>query len=266
MNAFTKKDLMEMWERPPERQYMIATSKMLEAIRDTEGNIAICFSGGKDSSLLLDMYCEVVKMTEYAEKPIDVHFANTTNETSALLSFVGEFIPYIQQKHGVTINFTEVKPPNGLTWAKFVLENGIPLISKMQSKAIRTIKADMASTRCDYETVRRLASPDIKCVNELFEIGFSKTGVLALTGYVSKNKTFGKLFTASKKWLPMANCAIDITEQCCVKIKEAALDSLGRQRGTMTGEQAAESTSREAAYLKTGCNAMVQGGFTSQSL
>lgn len=47
MNAFSKLDLVEMWKRPVERQYNIAISKMVEAIRDTDGDITICFSGGE---------------------------------------------------------------------------------------------------------------------------------------------------------------------------------------------------------------------------
>ena len=99
----TKAELTQMWRRPVERQYNIAISKMLEAIRDTEGDITICFSGGKDSSLLLDMYCEIIQSTEYRDKPIKVAFADTTNETRAIYDYVSFFIPYIEQKYNVKI-------------------------------------------------------------------------------------------------------------------------------------------------------------------
>lgn len=251
--VFTKAELQEMWKRPVERQYMIAQAKIFQAISETKGDISISFSGGKDSSLLLDMYCEVLQMTEYKDKPVQVAFADTTNETLAMYQFVKSFIPYIQNKYGVKIEFTKLRPANGLTWARFVLDNGIPLISKEQSKAVRTIKADMKRTGCDYETVRRLAKQDEKCVQELFDIGFSKTGVLSITGWVSKRKAFGKRFMISRKWLPMVDCPVDLTEQCCVNIKEAPLKSLPT-KNQMTGEQAAESLMREMNYLQTGCN------------
>jgi len=263
-DAFSKADLVEMWKRPVERQYNIAIAKILEAIRDTEGDITICFSGGKDSSLLLDMYCELIGGTPYAKKPIKVAFADTTNETTAMLKFIKEFIPYVENKHGVHINFGKVKPPNCLTWAGFVKENGIPLISKAQSKAIRTVKADMKATGCDFETVKRLARQDENAVKELFDIGFSKTGVLSLTGWVSYRQQFGKHFMVAKKWLPMVACEVDLTDLCCVNIKEKALNSATDSR-KMTGEQASESKTREAVYLKTGCNSrMADGGYTSK--
>lgn len=259
MGVFTKAQLVEMWKRPVERQYNIAISKILEAIRDTEGDITICFSGGKDSALLLDLYCQLLIGTPWANKPVKVAFANTTNETRTMIQFVKQFIPYIENKYGVHIDFKEFKPPKGLTWAAFVKENGIPLISKDQSKVIRTVKADMLATGCDFETVKRLARQDERAVKELFDIGFSRTGVLALTGWVSSRQQFGKEFMLSKKWMPMVCCEVDLTEQCCVRIKEAALNSVN-EGNRMTGEQAAESKKREAVYLKTGCNAKMAGG------
>lgn len=264
MAVFTKQELVEMWKRPVERQYNIALTKIFQAIRETDGDISICFSGGKDSSLLLDMFCEIWKGTDYGSRPVKVRFADTTNETRNMKNFIYWFIPYMEKKHGVTIDFQTVRPPNGLVWAQYVRDNGIPLISKMQSKAIRKVKRDMSITGCDYETVVKLAKPEMACVNELFDIGFSKTGVLALTGYISYKGTFGTYFTLSKRWLPMVACEIPLTEQCCVKIKEAALNSLHDPR-IMTGEQAAESSNREAAYLKTGCNIRLpNGGYKSK--
>lgn len=259
MNAFTKKDLIEMWKRPVERQYNIAMTKIFEAIKDTGGDISICFSGGKDSALLLDMYCETVSQTAYRDKPVQVYFANTTNETKNMISFIHSFIPWVEEKYGVTVDFHKVRPSKNLVWVNFVRDNGIPLISKAQSKAIRTVKQDMKNTGCDFDTVLRLAKPEMSCVNELQDIGFSKTGILSLTGYVSSRQCFGKMFTLSKKWFPMLKCDIDLTEQCCVKIKEEPL-RIFTNMSMMTGEQANESASREVTYLKRGCNARLPNG------
>lgn len=259
-NVYTPADLAEMWKRPVERQYNIAMTKMLEAIISTEGDMRIAFSGGKDSSLLLDMYCEMISGTPWKDKPVCVSFADTTNETSAMLQFVRDFVKYEEEKWGVNIDFTAVRPPKNLTWVKFIKDNGIPLISKDQSKRIRTVKADMKRTGLDLESVTRLYMGDMGAVRELQSLGFSATSILALTGYVSSRGEFGKKFTLSRKWLPMVGCPVDLTDQCCVKIKEAALDSLPQSANRMTGEQAAESKNRTASYLKTGCNIKLPDG------
>ncbi len=264
MSKFTKAELVQMWKRTPERQYNIASAKILEAIRDTDGEITICFSGGKDSALLLDMYCDLLTHSKWADKTVKVIFADTTNETNAMRQFIKGFITYVTEKYGVKIDFDTVRPPNGLTWAGFVKQNGIPLISKQQSKAIRAVKTDMQATGCDFETVKRLARQDEKAVKELFDIGFSKTGVLALTGWVSRRQEFGRQFMLSKRWMPMVCCEVDLTHLCCVNIKEAALNAVNSDC-RMTGEQAAESKTREAVYLMTGCNArMADGSYTSK--
>ena len=259
-NVFTKAQLVEMWKRPVERQYNIAISKMLEAIYATKGEMMIGFSGGKDSSLVLDMYCEIISTTPWKDKPVCVAFADTTTETSTMMRFIKDFIKYEEEKWGVKINLISVRPPNKLTWAKFVKENGIPLISKDQAKRIRTVKADMEKTGVDFNTVERLYMGGMDAVNELQDLGFRKTSILALTGYVHARDDFGKMFTLSRKWLPMVCCPVDLTEQCCVRIKEATLDRIPDSMNRMTGEQAAESKQRETVYLKTGCNIKLPSG------
>lgn len=260
--VFTKEELVEMWERPVERQYNIAISKILECINETKGNVTLCFSGGKDSSLLADMYCSVISQTKYKDVPVKLAFANTTNETSANLRHVFSFVEYLKTKYGVAIDFNEVRPKT--VWAKFIKERGLPLISKEQAKAIRHIKTDMKKTGCDYETVIKLSSPTIKSVRELRDIGFSASGILSLTGYVSSRDSFGKKFVLSKIWRPMLFCEVDLSELCCLHVKEMPLDKLGGLN-RMSGEQAIESQRRTDAYLKTGCNIRLpDGGYKSK--
>ena len=88
--VFTRAELVEMWKRPVERQYNIAITKILEAIFATKGKMMIAFSGGKDSSLVLDMYCELISSTPWKGEPIDVVFADTTTETSAMMFILGK--------------------------------------------------------------------------------------------------------------------------------------------------------------------------------
>lgn len=262
-NVFTKKDLVKMWKRPVERQYNVAITKILECIYQTEGDVTIGFSGGKDSTLLADMYCDIVTQTPFKHMPVKLAFANTTNETSANLKHIDSFIKYLRTKYGVFIDFKEVKPKT--TWANFVRDRGIPLISKEQAKAIRHIKTDMRKTGCDFETVVKLSSPSIKSVRELEDIGFSKSGILSLTGYVSSRDSFGKKFKLSNIWRPMLLLEeVDLNELCCLHIKEMPLDKLdGNNR--MSGEQASESQRRTDAYLKTGCNIRLpDGGYKSK--
>lgn len=242
-----------MWQRTPERQLSVAFSKIFEALRDVGANICVSFSGGKDSALLLDMLCEAWLYFGFHSEPIRVCFADTTNETRNMLDYIAFYIPYLENKYGVKIDFERKRPANGLTWVSFVKENGIPLISKAQAKAVRSIRQDLLRLGLDVEDALRRTAPNLDNVRELFDLGFSKTAVLSLTGYVSYKGEFGNCFKISKQWLPMLSSPVDITEQCCVKIKEKTLKSIDAPY-VMTGEQASESAARESVYLKYGCN------------
>jgi hypothetical protein len=259
-NVYTKQELAHMWKRPLEEQYNTAFAKILQAINETEGDIAVCFSGGKDSSLLLDMYAEAVTLTPWADRPIRVLFANTTNETDAMLRHVRSFIPWVEQKYGVIIDFEELRPADGMTWVKFVKENGIPLVTKKQARCIRDLRMDINRLGLCREDIERLnVHGDRKAVQELQDMGLTQSSILHLTGYVSSRDAFGEMFTLSKKWRPMLWCPVDITEQCCVIIKEGPLEKLSA-KSCMTGEQAMESESRTMSYLKTGCNVRLGNG------
>jgi 3'-phosphoadenosine 5'-phosphosulfate sulfotransferase (PAPS reductase)/FAD synthetase len=253
-----------MWKRPLDVQYNTAFAKILQAINDTEGDISICFSGGKDSSLLLDMYAEAITMTKWADKPIQVLFANTTNETDAMLHHVRSFIPWIEQKYGVKINFKEIRPDKGVVWANFVLKNGIPLTTKKQARCIRDLRDDIKRLGLEREDIERLHRVgDRKAVQELQDMGLTQSSILHLTGYVSSRDAFGGMFILSKKWRPLLWGPVDITEQCCVILKEGPIKKLSA-KSCMTGEQAAESEARTMNYLANGCNArMAKGEYKS---
>ena len=81
MSEFEKADLVRMINEPLPKQYNRILTKVMEAINLTVGDIVLCFSGGKDSALLLDMYCEILAMLGMASTPVKVAWANTTNET-----------------------------------------------------------------------------------------------------------------------------------------------------------------------------------------
>ena len=114
-NIYEKSDLMRFINEPLPMQYQRIMAKIMQAIMWTEGDIAIAFSGGKDSALMLDMYCDIVS-TLYStlkDKPIKVMWANTTNETKAMREYVPFFIKRCEAKYGVKIDFVEVTPKKG---------------------------------------------------------------------------------------------------------------------------------------------------------
>lgn len=265
LNKYTMDDLKEMQMRPPGRQINVAISKILEAIRDTEGDISISFSGGKDSCLVADLYCDVVRGTRYADKPVHLDFADTTNETSAMLRHVDYFPEYLRNRYGVNVELTRFRPKNGRTWAKVILEEGCPFISKRTASSIRKIRSGMNRTGTSYEDAIKLFTDkdELWKVMELEDRGFSHTEVLYLTGWIHSRQRFSKFYRIPRMWLPMLNSPVPVSEVCCSRIKEGSLPN----RATMTGEMAQESERRRDDYLYTGCNfRLADGTYKSKPL
>lgn len=251
-NKYTKKQLSWIQSRPFEEQYNFATTRFIEAIKETNGDIMLSFSGGKDSALLLDMYCEIA-LTMFGINNIHVGYADTTNETKAMREYVPWFIDRCEKKYGVTIHMTTTRPKDGMTFARVVRDKGVPFISKMQASVISKTKKSMDKAGVTYEDVIKYAKQDICARDALREMGLNDTAVLALTGWSCRRGDFGKEFIISKKWLSFLNCNIPLTNECCVILKETPLMDL-KYPNIMTGEQAEESKMRENQWLQHGCN------------
>ena len=145
------------------------------------------------------------------------------------------------------------KTRRGATFASVVREKGVPFISKMLSGTIQKTKRSMVEAGVRYDDVVKYAKQDIYSRDALREMGLNDTAVLALTGWSCRRNDFGKAFRIAKQWLPLLNCDIPLTNECCAILKERPIHNL-QYPNEMTGEQASESKMREASWLKHGCN------------
>ena len=260
-NLFEKSDLIRLTSEPLERQYNRIISKIMEAIYWTNGDIVICFSGGKDSALILDMYCEIISKfyPNLRQQPIKVAWANTTNESKNMVNYVKWFIQHCETKYGVTISFTEVKPLNNDNIVKVMKREGLPFISKSVASILRKARKSMDDNGISYDDIKHLHKPTIQCRDALREMGLNDTTVCAMTGWSCKRNDFGNAFVLPSKWMPLLrlkeelNLDIKFSEKCCHFLKKEPLSRLNYPN-IMIGEQALESRNREYAWLKTGCN------------
>lgn len=264
-NTFTKKDLIRMTQEPVERQYQRMLAKIAEAYSLSHGDIVICFSGGKDSALILDMYCEWLKAIGKTDVPVKVAWANTTNETAAMVKYVKWFIERTEKKYGVKIDLHEVKPTNNQNFITVMKSEGLPFVSKSVSSIVRKVTKDMEAHGITYDDVKNLHHPTIKCRDTLREMGLSDTTVLSFTGWSCKRDDFGTCFVLPQQWMPLLDIKrvtglnIRFSEKCCTILKKEPLSRLNFPN-MMTGEQALESMSRENAWLKNGCNYKLPDG------
>ena len=260
-NIFTKGDLIKLTNQPLPKQYQRIMSKIMEAINWTNGDIVICFSGGKDSALILDMYCEIISKLypNLIGQPIKVAWANTTNETKAMREYVSWFIKRCEEKYGVTIAFDEILPNNGDNIISVMKREGLPFISKNVASTLRKVRKSMDDNGVSYDDIKHLHKPTIECRDALREMGLNNTTVCAMTGWSCKINDFGTAFVLPLRWMPLLNireqtgCDIKFSEKCCFFLKKEPISRLDYP-AIMTGEQAVESRNREYAWLKQGCN------------
>ena len=265
MNAFTKSDLIQMTSEPLDRQYQRIISKIAEAYSWSDGDMVIAFSGGKDSALLVDMWCEWLNIIGETSTPVKVAWANTTNETSAMLKYIPSFIERTEKKYGVKIDLLEVKPANNQNIISVMKSEGLPFASKMVASLLRKVSKDMKNKGITYDDIKNLHNPTIQCRDALREMGLSDTTVLAFTGWSKGLNDFGTAFVLPLQWMPLLNIEkvtglpIKFSEKCCDILKKEPVSRLNFPN-IMTGEQAVESKSRESAWLKTGCNYKLPDG------
>ena len=259
-NVFEKADLIRMTNEEFSSQYQRAVAKIMEAMSISNGGVILCFSGGKDSALMLDMYCDIASnfMTNTMQgKPIKVAYADTTNETAAMRKYVPFFIKRCEEKYGVKIEILTTKPANKDTFVTVLRREGIPFISKMVSSIVRKVTADLIKNNLTFNDIKNLHQPrNIQARDTLREMGLSDTTVLSLTGWSCKRNDFGREFILPKKYFPLLDLyrqtGVKLTEKCCVILKENPINALNYDC-IMTGEQALESKMRESAWLKNGC-------------
>lgn len=267
MSLYEKSDLIRFINEPLPSQYQRIMAKMMEAITWTDGDIAIAFSGGKDSALMLDMYCEIISTIypSLKDKPIRVMWANTTNETVAMRTYVPFFIKRCEDKYGIKIDFTEVVPEKGKNIISVMKDEGLPFVSKSVAGTVRKVKSSMDENGISFNDIKDLHEPTIYCRDALREMGLNDTTVLAMTGWSCSRNDFGTAFVLPKQWMPLLNikeltgCDIKFSEKCCDILKKEPISRLNYPN-IMVGEQAVESRTREQNWLRTGCNYRLPDG------
>ena len=111
--SHTKEDLKELQSKSLEEKIQISTARIIEWYEHWDGKVYVSFSGGKDSTVLLDLVRRV-----YPDVP--AVFSDTGLEFPEIREFVKSFdnIDWLKPKK----NFVQI-----------ITEYGYPIVSKEQS-------------------------------------------------------------------------------------------------------------------------------------
>ena len=174
------------------------------------GEVYISFSGGKDSTVLLDIVRNM-----YPD--VEAVFSNTGLEFPEIVKFVKTFD-----------NVTIIKPEK--TFKRVIEEKGYPVISKSVSNCVRLARKNIEEGK-DTLRVRQIRG-------------------------LEKGSKFNK-----GKWEFLLDAPFKISDECCNELKKKPMKKYEKESGKkpFIATMAEEGQQREAAYLKTGCNAFNNG-------
>ncbi len=222
----THQNLKALQALPLERKILLAQTRYMEFNDRFDGQTYVSFSGGLDSTVMLDIAAQVHKAA-YPDETLYVVFVDTGLEFPEIRKFVPEYIDYLRDKYGIKI---QLDKPNPIKRFYDVLcEYGYPVISKEVSKIVYGARHSKDSKQSYLNKLDGL-NPDF-----------------AESEYKQRYK----------KHKYLLNADFEISNRCCYWMKEKPCIDYERETGRkpVVAIMAADSQQRKDAWLKTGCNA-----------
>jgi len=106
-NKHTQTDLKQMQSLPLEGKLRMTDFRINAWYEYCEGAVYVSFSGGKDSTALLDRAAKYCKEYGYT---LTALFCDTGLEYPEVRTFTKEYIKFLENKYNILINFVERRP------------------------------------------------------------------------------------------------------------------------------------------------------------
>lgn len=193
-----------------------------------EDNVYVSFSGGKDSTVLLDIVRDIYPNVEAV-------FVNTGLEYPEIQQFVKTFP-----------NVTILRPE--MRFDEVIKKYGCPVIGKRQANTVELGKKNLKDKKYSLRLLTLGISPE-----EAQEMGLAMPDNEMLERY--KKSREGSKFNVPK-YRPLLDTDFLISDKCCGVMKKAPMDDFTKKTGKLPimATMASESMNREAMWIQYGCN------------
>lgn len=265
MSKMTNDQLKQLQALPLNIKIRKTEQRIREWYEHWEGNVSVSFSGGKDSTVLLDivrhLYPDVLAV-----------FSDTGLEYPEIKEFVKTFP-----------NVTIVRPKH--SFKEILTKYGYPIISKEVANTVdnasRWIRENLTNngggTKTSNYYIKRIlglqeyatsnmgggADREWRKLRGLGEYANMTKRTAKILGLLDKQNNIRECAEGEKsqysqeRWAFLLDADFKISDRCCYHMKKSPIKKFGKQSGLypMVATMASESRQRKTAWLKTGCNA-----------
>lgn len=234
-----------------ETKVQTAMGRIMEFIMLNDDNVCVAFSGGADSTVLLDLVSHVWKI-QNKKAPLTVLYSNTSNEFAVMPKHAKKIIQLMQEKYGIEIDYRELRGKK--SFVDVVKTEGYPVASKKIARMVRDCRKFFKGSEINFNDISDQLDNGIQSADYLRSLNIPNGVICYLTGITSENNICAS-WKIPKKWRKLITAPFDVTEKCCDILKKEPMKIIQKetQKGVFIGTMAIDSQTRDETYRKTGC-------------
>ncbi len=228
----TRAGLAQLQSLPLEDKIRLTKQRIEAWLEHWDDHCYVAFSGGKDSTVLLDIVRQV-------DPTIPGVFADTGLEFPEIKAFVR-----------TAENVVWVRPK--MSYREVVERYGYAVPSKRVADAVSKIRRLGRHSKTARYYLTGYTSRCEECNADLI------VDVWACPNGHDSRGAFSPMAVLPKKWRPLLTAPFEVSMKCCDILKKNPSIEYEKQTGRkpFTGEMACDSLHREAQWLQFGCNAI----------
>lgn len=238
----TRAGLKQLQSLPLEDKIGMSMRRVGAWLEHWDDECYVAFSGGKDSTVLLDLVRSV------------------NPEIPGVFSDTGLEFPEIKRFAKSFDNVTVVRPR--MTYRQVVDKYGYALVSKRTAGALGKVRRNGPASKSGRYYLTGRTSVCTVCSAELISTGdTTKVGPFAVpvrtcpNGHDNEGK-LSKLAIIPRRWHRLFEAPFKVSDRCCDVLKKQPMARYERKTGrkAITGEMAADGLQRTTQWIRDGCN------------